>query len=402
MYAAQRRLGAIALIVAGALGVTAAVTAPALADPSFPSWGDVEHAKHNVAAKNAEIKKITALIDGLQKQADAAGKVALERGEDYNIAKNALDDATAKADRLKGQADVAARKATTSSQLAGQLAAQLARTNGGDLTLNLLLDGHGASDLLNRLGTMSKLTEQSTTIYAQAQQDANSAKALTEQAGVAEAARATKSAAAKKALAAAKQAAEDAEAKVNEQNRQQAVMTAQLASLKGTSKKTEAKYYEGVAWEKKQAEQQNPPADGTPTGSLPGLPSGPAVSGAIRYAEAQLGERYVLGGMGPNVWDCSGLTKAAYASVGYYIGTHSATNQYNTLRSEGKLVPLSKRKAGDILWYSNGGSSGGDKYHVTLYIGDGQMIEAPYPGATVRIRPVRFGDLVPYAGRPTG
>jgi hypothetical protein len=34
-------------------------------------------------------------------------------------------------------------------------------------------------------------------------------------------------------------------------------------------------------------------------------------------------------------------------------------------------------------------------------IGDGQMIEAPRPGALVRIRPVRYGDLVPHVGRPT-
>jgi len=36
-----------------------------------------------------------------------------------------------------------------------------------------------------------------------------------------------------------------------------------------------------------------------------------------------------------------------------------------------------------------------------MYIGAGQMIEAPYPGAVVRIKPIRYGDLVPYAGRPT-
>jgi cell wall-associated NlpC family hydrolase len=91
-----------------------------------------------------------------------------------------------------------------------------------------------------------------------------------------------------------------------------------------------------------------------------------------------------------------------YASVGVYIGTHSATDQYNTLRAENRLVPLSQRQPGDILWYSNGGSTSAIKYHVTLYIGNGEMIEAPYPGVGVRIAAVRFGDLVPYAGRPTG
>jgi cell wall-associated NlpC family hydrolase len=101
------------------------------------------------------------------------------------------------------------------------------------------------------------------------------------------------------------------------------------------------------------------------------------------------------------VWDCSGLTKASYASVGVYIGTHSATNQYATMAAAGRLVPYNELVAGDLLFYSSGGSTTGTKYHVTLYAGGGLMIEAPYPGTTVRKVPVRFGDLVPYAGRPT-
>ncbi|HEY5320323.1 MAG TPA: NlpC/P60 family protein, partial [Galbitalea sp.] len=90
------------------------------------------------------------------------------------------------------------------------------------------------------------------------------------------------------------------------------------------------------------------------------------------------------------------------AAAGVYIGTHSSTNQYNTLKSENRLVPLSDRLPGDLLWYSDGGSTTATKYHVTIYIGNGQMIEAPYPGVNVRVAAVRFGDLVPFAGRPTG
>jgi cell wall-associated NlpC family hydrolase len=203
---------------------------------------------------------------------------------------------------------------------------------------------------------------------------------------------------------------------VTAQTKQQTVLSAQLASLKGVSKSVEAAYLAGVAWEAKQAAQKTPPPDGPPLSTTPSAPSGgssstspsapsapngSAVSGAIRFAEEQLGKPYVLDGAGPNVWDCSGLTMKAYAAVGIYIGTHSATDQYNTLRSEGKLVPLSDRQAGDILWYSDGGSTSATKYHVTIYIGNGEMIEAPYPGAVVRIAAIRFGDLVPYAGRPT-
>ena len=55
---------------------------------------------------------------------------------------------------------------------------------------------------------------------------------------------------------------------------------------------------------------------------------------------------------------------------------------------------------GDLLWYGDGGSSS-SIYHVTIYIGNGQMIEAPYSGVPVRITNVRYTDLVPYAGRVT-
>jgi cell wall-associated NlpC family hydrolase len=128
-----------------------------------------------------------------------------------------------------------------------------------------------------------------------------------------------------------------------------------------------------------------------------------AVEGAIAYATAQLGEPYVLGGMGPNAWDCSGLTKASYASVGVYIGTHSSTDQYNYMAAQGRLVPIAQMQRGDLLYYSAGGSASvARKYHVTIYLGGGKMIEAPNPSAPVRIVNVRYSDLVPYAGRPTG
>lgn len=179
----------------------------------------------------------------------------------------------------------------------------------------------------------------------------------------------------------------------------------QLASLKNTTAQVEREYQEGLTAEREEA-QNNPPAP--PSNPPPGVdpappaPVGGQVAQAIAYARAQLGEAYQLGGAGPDVWDCSGLTKMSYASAGVYIGTHSATNQYSTMAAQGRLVSLGSIVAGDLLFYSNGGSTGGSKYHVTMYIGGGLMIEAPRPGVPVRIVAVRYGDLVPYAGRPTG
>ncbi|MWV48801.1 NlpC/P60 family protein [Rathayibacter sp. VKM Ac-2803] len=117
---------------------------------------------------------------------------------------------------------------------------------------------------------------------------------------------------------------------------------------------------------------------------------------AIDYAMQQLGERYVLGGMGPDVWDCSGLTKQSYASAGEYIGTHSATNQYNEMSAQGKLVPYSQRQRGDLIFWSD---YPGDYYHVAIYLGGDQIIEAPNPNSPVRIHSI-WGSPTGMVGRP--
>jgi cell wall-associated NlpC family hydrolase len=389
-------------VMASALVIALAVGSPAVAAPSYPTWSDVQKAQANVTAKKAEVTKLNTLIAGLQASAAAKGKVALQAGEVYLEAKDALADATATATKLDARESAAKAKAAKSKRQAGQLAAELARSSSMGTTMKLLLDSKNANNLLDSIGAANKLGQTSADIFDKAKQDANDAKTLGEQAKVAQAERSTRAAAASTALASAKKASDAAQATVKQQSAAQTTLTAQLASLKGVSASTEAGYLAGVAWEKAQAAVKAPPADGSVTGSEPGLPSSAAVAGAIAFAKAQLGKPYKLDGSGPTYWDCSGLTKSSYAAVGVYIGTHSATNQYSTLASEHRLVPLSDRQPGDILWYSDGGSTSGTKYHVTLYIGNGQMIEAPYPGSVVRIAAVRFGDLVPYAGRPTG
>jgi cell wall-associated NlpC family hydrolase len=105
--------------------------------------------------------------------------------------------------------------------------------------------------------------------------------------------------------------------------------------------------------------------------------------------------------MGPNVWDCSGITKKSYEVAGYYIGTHSATNQFYNMAAKRRLIPIKEAVRGDLMWYSYTDDFNGDKYHVVMYLGDGMMLEAPNPSKPVRIAELRYGDLFRYAGRPT-
>jgi cell wall-associated NlpC family hydrolase len=388
------------------MAIVLALLVPSVADatprPDYPSWQDVQNAKRSESAKRNEIAKLQAILAELEAQAQALGTIALQRGEEYAQAQDALDAAVARSQHLDEQADAAQDRAETSSLRASQYVSQLARSGGGDLTMSLMFGSSSETDdLLARIGTIDRLGAASNDIVERAVFDRNAVASLAEQAEVAEAERQRLAKAAEEAWKTAQQAAADAEAQVAEQKRASAQLYAQLASLKNTTASVEEQYQAGLEWEAAQNAVTTPPTAPV-VNPTPPAPVGSAVEGAISFAKAQLGDAYLLGGMGPDAWDCSGLTKAAYAYVGVYIGTHSASNQYNTMASANRLVNINQLQAGDLLFYSTGGSTSASKYHTTLYLGGGLMIEAPRPGVAVRIVPIRYGDLVPYAGRPTG
>jgi cell wall-associated NlpC family hydrolase len=264
---------------------------------------------------------------------------------------------------------------------------------------------------------MGRLTEQSTLIYRQAIADRNAAASLTDQARVAETERQALSDEAEAAAAAAEAASAAARQELAQQYAAADQLYDQLASLKGTTAEVERQYIAGLTNPGGPTNPGSPdPAPTTPPTTPapdpgPGTPPPPppppppttsAAQGAINFAYAQLGDPYVYGGAGPNGWDCSGLTKAAYASVGVYIGIHGASSQYNYMAGQGRLVSVSSLIPGDLVFYSTGGSTSGTKYHTAIYIGNGQMIEAPYEPLSVQVTTLRYRDLVPYAARPTG
>ena len=258
----KSRVRPVTAISAGVMGVVTAsvgiIAPPAFAD-NYPSWNDVQQAKANVTQQQAMIANITKLIAGLQTAVDQARIDSEKAAEAYFQAKDALDAATAKAADLKKQADAAAAKAKTSQMRAGLLASHLAKTGGGgDPTVDLLLngggDGSGADKLLYQLGTMSKLTQQSQDVYAEATKDKNTATALTDQANVAKTEREKLAEAASVALAAAQAAQTKAQAALATQQTKSTELIAQLATLKNTSAQVESAYLVGEA-KRKAAEE---------------------------------------------------------------------------------------------------------------------------------------------------
>ncbi len=100
------------------------------------------------------------------------------------------------------------------------------------------------------------------------------------------------------------------------------------------------------------------------------------IAKVIAYAKRQIGKWYVFGSAGPNTFDCSGLIVAAYRQVGIAL-----PHQTGALHYRGTSVSRSQLRPGDYVFLRRQvGTSG----HVALYIGNGQIIEAPRSGLKVR------------------
>ena len=121
-------------------------------------------------------------------------------------------------------------------------------------------------------------------------------------------------------------------------------------------------------------------------------PQAPGANKAIAYARAQLGKPYQWGGAGPDSFDCSGLTMMAWAQAGVYF-PHLAQDQYDMTQR----ISISQALPGDLIFFG----TPDNVYHVGLYIGNGQMIDAPETGQTVSIQSMYWSDLLG-AGRVTG
>jgi peptidoglycan DL-endopeptidase CwlO len=369
MASANRARGAAVALLSAALVL--GTPAVALADPPSPTPSPSATA---TPTPDPAVRALAERIVALQRVAETTGEKAQKAGEKAHDAKAAADDAQQALEQAQAAADEAAATAQASKARASAVAAQLARTNMGTLPLDLLLNGRTAQGVLGGLSTTGQLSVQSQLLFDQAQADQAEAERLR---GVAEdEADAAKTAsdkaadayaAAKKEAASAKQ---DVEAALAEQR-----------ALLGASDDPDA-----VCGD----------VGSSPVGAcLPSddaAPQGGSVgSRVVRFAMSQIGKPYVFGAAGPSSYDCSGLTLTAYAKAGISIGIHSATAQYRKAAAQGDLVPMKDAEPGDLLFYTDGG---GDMYHVTIYAGNGLMIEAPYPGSTVRQAPVRTGDLV--------
>ncbi|MFD3683629.1 NlpC/P60 family protein [Nocardiopsis sp. NPDC058631] len=302
----RRRVATVGFVALGAIALSSGV---ALAEPTE------EEAQQR--------------YEELQEELSALNETFNQAEEDHSTAQTELEDIE---ERLaEAQEDLDAM----SGQVAG--IAQVAYTESTHSLFTVLFDS-SADAALQNVADLNFLSEGQEVVLADYVVEVERAEELRDQA-------ATSEEGAAESLAEAESAQEEGEAALEEQ-------AAVLESLGGVDPTA------GTA------------ADGgATTGGDAGAVSGD-VQAVLDFARAQIGKPYVWGGTGPDGYDCSGLTQAAWAQAGVSL-PRTTYDQVNA----GTSIPRDEVQPGDLLFfYSESAPS-----HVGIYSGNGMMIHGSNP-----------------------
>ncbi|HEX4257416.1 MAG TPA: C40 family peptidase [Streptosporangiaceae bacterium] len=388
-----------------ATGLSAAPPQLALASGPVPSAGQVQAAQNKASQRaaalgqqNAQVAAANAQLTDLENQAEILT-------EDYDRAQVAQQQAqkayTAAVTKLADAEDTQ----RTSRQAVGALAANEYETQGGfDPMAAMLGDAHGVTAYLNQMGLGQVFTGRRTDILARNSADSVVARVFRTQA----------SSALKQRKAAARQAAKlkvAIQAAVTQQQtvvQQSRSVASQLSSRLNSAKhhanhlanqRAQALAAEAAAAAAKAAAAARQAAASEPATSSATSASefsGSAASSsqgniAANFAISQIGKPYQWGAIGPSTYDCSGLAMIAWQHAGVSI-LHYTGDQW----VEGAHVSLNDLQRGDLVFYATNNSDPNTIHHVGIYIGGGNMVDAPYTGVDVRI------DSIYQPGVPIG
>ncbi|CAG6391580.1 NlpC/P60 family protein [Streptomyces cocklensis] len=336
-------------------------------------------------APQPSIAEVKAKVDALMHQAEVAT-------ETYNGAKEKTTAQNATVNRLLAQAAQKTQALNDSRRVLGQYAAAQYRSGGDDSTGRYLMasDPQDLMDQTHMADVLGKRQKSAVDSYrvqqaAATQQRIEAAKSLatlTTQQAQLRAAKAdvqTKLGAAQKLL-----------------NSLTAQEKARLAALQAKQEEEARKKAAAIAAQEKARAAAAAAAaaaakkSGTTAPTSPTVPANASVADkAIAFARAQIGEPYVWGATGPNSWDCSGLTQAAYRAAG--VTLPRTTGEQVVV---GSRVSQSDMQPGDLVFFYS------DHSHVGIYIGGGEMIHAPHTGTVVKVAPITempiYGVVRPY------
>ncbi|MFD0045894.1 lytic transglycosylase domain-containing protein [Pseudarthrobacter scleromae] len=212
----------------------------------FPSWEEVQDAKESEAKKAAEIARIGGLLSALQDQSEAAGSAAVQAAAEYAVTDAALQAASAKVEVLAAQTEQAHFDLVQHRKELGALAAQSYKTGGTNMGFFVALDAV-QSNTVHGLNVVQIVGDKTAALVHKASVAGKIAAALAAQEQAAKDERGRLSLEAEARLTEARSAQDAVTRQAAEEKQRSGQLTAQLASLKGTTAEVENAYRQGQA-----------------------------------------------------------------------------------------------------------------------------------------------------------
>ncbi len=329
-------------------------------------------------------------LEEVQKKVDDLYRQAGTATQKYNLAKENTDQQRSKLNDLQDEVAKRTEKVNDARRELGQIAAAQYRNGGASDTAVLLLsdnpdDYFAQRQLMGRLsGQQQDAVEDFRTLQTQA--DTKRDEATDSLAQLSDSETDLKSSKqdvqeklgeARELLSKLTQEEKERLAELERKREAEAKRKAEeLARKQAAEEEAQRKAAEEAAKE----EAEKPPAE---------QPADPPASGedsyaakaekVLAFARAQIGKPYVWGAAGPDSYDCSGLTQKAWAAAGIEL-PRTTWDQVKV----GTTVSVDNAKPGDLVFFYD------DISHVGIYIGNGEMIHAPKPGANVRTESIYY------------
>lgn len=361
-----------------ALGLVFSFSGTALAEPSLNEQLDSSNSQYNKSQQDINAAKA--------KASDAATQVEILDGKIHTgmkeldsinsqITKKQADISNAEANIQKSESDIKEEQDLYNKRMR---AMYMSGSNG---YVSVILDSNGLNDLMSKIDTVQRITEYDKEMLA----DLNNKKEELQQ---------------KKQLLVSDESKlntlkSDSQNKLNTLNAQKAQQlpliaqaNAEEAAAIAQSAATQAQI---TAINKKLAALKAEQAaaakakNQTPNTTRISVPTNFTTDNLVTYAETFIDVPYSWGGTSPDGFDCSGFVQYAYAHFGISI-PRTSEQQYGV----GSSVDKSNLQPGDLVFFNWGEDGIPGPGHVGMYIGGGQMIDAPHPGASVHISDLSY------------
>jgi cell wall-associated NlpC family hydrolase len=324
-------------------------------------------------------------LEEVQKKVDTLYRQAEVATQKYNSAKEQTDSKKKQVDKLIDDIAQRTEKMNTARQELGRFAAEQYRTGGVSDTATMFL-ADNPEDYFAQDQLMSRMTSRQKKAVDdyQEQQRATAEKRTEAQENLQQLTSSqTELKTSKRSVQTKLSGARELLSKLTAEEKQRLAAIAKKKEA-AARKKAEELAQKQRAEEKKRkaaeaaARQEGDSGTGSGSGASdtpPSSSSGYAAKAAkaLAFAKSQEGKPYVWGATGPDSYDCSGLTQAAWKAAGISL-PRTTWDQVEI----GTTVSLSAIQPGDLVFFYD------DISHVGLYLGDGMMIHAPKPGAYVR------------------